>query len=222
MKLSNETLSVLKNFSSINQGIEFKKGNKLTTISAGKSVLAQAILKDDFPEDFCVYDLNQFLSVYSLFKDATELEFDSANVIFNGGRRKTKFRKAAKEMIVTPPNKEIKLDEVDCSFTFTSEDYADIMKASSVLSSPNISVQSDGESVELVAYDAKDDAQHTNSINVGAGNGKSYKIVFKTENIKMVPGEYEVQISFKGFAHFKNTKDDIQYWVAFEKNESVM
>jgi len=222
MKLSSETLSVLKNFSSINQGIEFKKGNKLTTISAGKSVLAQAILKDDFPEDFCVYDLNQFLSVYSLFKDATELEFDSANVIFNGGRRKTKFRKAAKEMIVTPPNKEIKLDEVDCSFTFTSEDYADIMKASSVLSSPNISVQSDGESVELVAYDAKDDAQHTNSINVGAGNGKSYKIVFKTENIKMVPGEYEVQISFKGFAHFKNTKDDIQYWVAFEKNESVM
>lgn len=222
MKLSTETLSVLKNFSAINQGIEFKKGNKLTTISAGKSVLAQAILKDDFPEDFCVYDLNQFLSVYSLFKDATELEFDSANVIFNGGRRKTKFRKAAKEMIVTPPNKEIKLDEVDCSFTLTTEDYADIMKASSVLSSPNISVQSDGESVELVAYDAKDDAQHTNSINVGVGNGKSYKIVFKTENIKMVPGEYEVQISFKGFAHFKNTKDDIQYWVAFEKNESVM
>ena len=222
MKLSNETLGVLKNFSTINQGIEFKKGNKLTTISAGKSVLAQAILKDDFPEDFCVYDLNQFLSVYSLFKDATELEFDSANVIFNGGRRKTKFRKAAKEMIVTPPNKEIKLDEVDCSFTLTSEDYSDIMKASSVLSSPNISVQSDGESVELVAYDAKDDAQHTNSINVGAGNGKSYKIVFKVENLKMIPGEYEVQISFKGFAHFKNTKDDIQYWVAFEKNESVM
>jgi hypothetical protein len=222
MKLSNETLGVLKNFSTINQGIEFKKGNKLTTISAGKSVLAQAILKDDFPEDFCVYDLNQFLSVYSLFKDATELEFDSANVIFNGGRRKTKFRKAAKEMIVTPPNKEIKLDEVDCYFALTTEDYADIMKASSVLSSPNISVQSDGESVELVAYDAKDDAQHTNSINVGAGNGKSYKIVFKVENLKMIPGEYEVQISFKGFAHFKNTKDDIQYWVAFEKNESVM
>jgi len=222
MKLSNETLNVLKNFSAINQGIEFKQGNKLTTISSGKSVLAQAILKDDFPEDFCVYDLNQFLSVYSLFKGATELEFDSANVIFSSGRSKTKFRKAAKEMIVTPPNKEIKLDEVDCSFTLTTEDYADIMKASSVLSSPNISVQSDGNSVELISYDAKDDAQHTNSINVGEGNGKSYKIVFKTENIKMVPGEYAVQISFKGFAHFKNTKDDIQYWVAFEKNESVM
>ena len=222
MKLSNETLGVLKNFSTINQGIEFKKGNKLTTISAGKSILAQAILKDDFPEDFCVYDLNQFLSVYSLFKDATELEFDSANVIFNGGRRKTKFRKAAKEMIVTPPNKEIKLDEVDCSFTLTSEDYADILKTASVLSSPNITLQSDGESVELVSFDAKDDSQHTSSISVGAGNGKSYKIVFKVENLKMVPGEYEVQISFKGFAHFKNTKDDIQYWVAFEKNESVM
>jgi len=221
MKLSNETLSVLKNFSTINQGIEFKKGNKLTTISAGKSILAQATLKDDIPEDFCVYDLNQFLSAYSLFKD-TELKFDPANVIFDGGRRKTKFRKAAKEMIVTPPNKEIKLDEVDCSFTLTSDDYADILKTASVLSCPNVTLQSDGELVELVAFDAKDDSQHNSSINVGAGNGKSYRIVFKVENLKMIPGEYEVQISFKGFAHFKNTKDDIQYWVAFEKNESVM
>lgn len=222
MKLSSETLNVLKNFSAINPGIEFKKGNKLTTISAGKSVLAQAILKDDIPEDFCVYDLNNFLSAYSMFKESTELEFDSANIIFKRGRSKTNFRKAAKEMIVTPPNKEIKLDQIDCSFTFTSEDYADTMKASSVLSSPNIAVHSDGDSIELVTYDAKDDAQHSNSINVGVGNGKSYKIVFKTENMKMIPGEYEVQISFKGFAHFKNTKEDIQYWVAFERNESVM
>ena len=220
MKLSNETLAVLKNFSSINQGLEFKKGNKLTTISPSRTVLAQAILKDDFPEDFCVYDLNQFLSVYSLFKDATDLDFDDANIIFNGGRRKTKFRKSAKEMIVTPPNKELKLDQIDCSFTLAVDDYSDILKAASVLSSPNVAVKSDGDTIELFAYDAKDDAQHTNSISVGEGNGKTYKVVFKTENLKMVQGSYEVQISFKGFVHFKNTKDDIQYWIAFEKNES--
>ena len=91
MKLSNETLSVLKNFSGINQGIEFKKGNKLSTVSSGKTVLAQATIKDDIPQDFCVYDLNQFLSVHSMFKNGVELEFDESNVIFKGDRSKIKY-----------------------------------------------------------------------------------------------------------------------------------
>jgi hypothetical protein len=219
MKLSNETLTVLKNFSSINQGIQFKQGTKLTTVSAGKTVLAQANLKDIFPQDFCVYDLNQFLSVHSLHKDS-DLSFDDSNVIFKSGRSSTKYRKTAKEMIVTPPEKEITLPSVDVSFTLSEEDYNNIMKVASVLSSPHIAVESDGDAVQLVAFDALDNSAHTNSIQVGEGNGKKYKIVFKTENIKMIPGSYAVEISFKGIGHFKNTKDDIQYWIAFEAKET--
>ena len=219
MKLSNETLTVLKNFSSINQGIQFKQGTKLTTVSAGKTVLAQANLKDEFPQDFCVYDLNQFLSVHSLHKDS-DLSFDDSNVIFKSGRNSTKYRKTAKEMIVTPPEKEITLPSVDVSFTLSEEDYNNIMKVASVLSSPHIAVESDGNAVQLVAFDAQDNSAHTNSIQVGEGNGKKYKIVFKTENIKMIPGSYAVEISFKGIGHFKNTKDDIQYWIAFEAKET--
>jgi hypothetical protein len=219
MKLSNETLTVLKNFSSINQGIQFKQGTKLTTVSAGKTVLAQANLKDEFPQDFCVYDLNQFLSVHSLHKDS-DLSFDDSNVIFKSGRSSTKYRKTAKEMIVTPPEKEITLPSVDVSFTLSEEDYNNIMKVASVLSSPHISVESDGDAVQLAAFDALDNSAHTNSIQVGEGDGKKYKIVFKTENIKLIPGSYEVQISFKGIGHFKNTKDDIQYWIAFEAKET--
>jgi hypothetical protein len=219
MKLSNETLTVLKNFSSINQGIQFKQGTKLTTVSAGKTVLAQANLKDVFPQDFCVYDLNQFLSVHSLHKDS-DLSFDDSNVIFKSGRSSTKYRKTAKEMIVTPPEKDITLPSVDVSFTLSEEDYNNIMKVSSVLSSPHIAVESDGDAVQLVAFDAQDNSAHTNSIQVGEGNGKKYKIVFKTENIKMIPGSYVVEISFKGIGHFKNTKDDIQYWIAFEAKET--
>jgi hypothetical protein len=219
MKLSNETLTVLKNFSSINQGLQFKQGTKLTTVSAGKTVLAQANLKDIFPQDFCVYDLNQFLSVHSLHKDS-DLSFDDSNVIFKSGRNSTKYRKTAKEMIVTPPEKEITLPSVDVSFNLSEEDYNNIMKVSSVLSSPHIAVESDGDAVQLVAFDALDNSAHTNSIQVGEGNGKKYKIVFKTENIKLIPGSYEVEISFKGIGHFKNTKDDIQYWIAFEAKET--
>lgn len=219
MKLSNETLAVLKNFSAINQGIQFKKGTKLTTVSAGKTVLAQATLKDEFPQDFCVYDLNQFLSVHSLHKDS-ELSFDDSNVIFKSGRSSTKYRKTAKEMIVTPPEKEISLPSVDVSFTLTEEDYANIMKVASVLSSPHIAVESDGEFVQLAAFDSLDDSAHTNSIQVGQSDGKKYKIVFKTENIKLIPGSYSVEISFKGIGHFKNTKDAIEYWIAFEAKET--
>jgi hypothetical protein len=94
------------------------------------------------------------------------------------------------------------------------------LKASSVLSSPHIAVESDGESVQIVAFDANDNSAHTNSIQVGEGNGKKYKIVFKTENMKLIPGNYSVEISFKGIGHFKNTKDDIQYWIAFEAKET--
>jgi hypothetical protein len=219
MKLSNETLTVLKNFSAINQGIQFKKGKKLTTVSAGKTVLAQANLKDEFPQDFCVYDLNQFLSVHSLFKDS-EINFDGSNIIIGTGRKSTKYRMTAKEMIVTPPEKEISLPSVDCSFALSSEDHDSIMKTASVLSSPHIAVVSDGDKVEIQTFDANDDSAHVFSISVGEGNGKKYNIVFKTENIKLIPGSYDVEISFKGIAHFKNTKEDIQYWIAFEAKET--
>ena len=220
MKLSNETLTVLKNFSGINQGIQFKKGSKLTTVSSGKTVLAQANLKDEFPQDFCVYDLNQFLSVNSLFKDSAELDFDDSNVIFKSGRSKVKYRMTAKEMIVTPPEKDITLPSVDCEFKLTQEDYEWILKTASVLSSPHIGVQSDGDTVEIITFDANDNSAHTNSIQVGEGNGKKYKIVFKTENMKLIPGTYDAKISFKGISHFQNTTNDIQYWIAFEAKET--
>lgn len=219
MKLSNETLSVLKNFASINSGIEFKTGNKISTISSGKTVLAKATLSDDFPQDFCVYDLNQFLSVHSLYKD-TEIDFDDSNVIFKSGRSKIKYRKTAKEMIVTVPDKALTLPSVDVQFTLSEEDLTTILKAASVLQSPHIAVQSDGTVVNLTAFNAKDDSAHTNSIQVAEGNGNKYCMTFLTDNLKMIPGTYNVQISSKGLASFKNEKQDIEYWVATEAKES--
>jgi hypothetical protein len=219
MKLSNETLSVLKNFAGINSGIEFKKGNKLTTISSGKTVLAKAILKDEFPQDFCVYDLNQFLNIHSLNKD-TEIDFDEANIIFKSGRSKAKYRKTAKEMIVTAPDKALSLPSVDVEFTLTEEDYASILKSANILQSPNIAVESVGEKIVLTAFNAVDDSAHTNSIEVAAGNGSKFKMVFLTENLKMISGSYDVEISSKGLASFKNKNVDIQYWVATESKYS--
>ena len=223
MKLSNETLTVLKNFATINQGIQFKQGKKLSTVSPTKTVLAQAGINDEFPQEFCIYDLNQFLMIYNLKKNC-ELDFTNSDIIFSkdNGKNKSYYRKTAPEMIVVPPSKEITLPSVDCEFTLASEDYDSIIGMAKALSSPHISVKSDGEKINVVAFDADDDSAHTDSTEVGASNGKVFNIVFKTENIKMIPGTYDVKISFKGLAHFKNTKEDIQYWIAFEAKESEL
>jgi hypothetical protein len=220
MKLSKDTLDVLKNFASINSGLEFRKGNIIKTMSGGKTVLAKATLQDDFPQDFCVYDLNQFLSVHSLF-DSTEIDFDDSNVIFKFGPKKsTKYRKTAKEMIVTAPDKELSLPSVDISFTLTKQDFSDLLKVASVLQSPHIAVESSGDKIMLTTFNAKDDSAHTHSIEVSEGNGHKFKMVFLTDNLKMISGDYDVEISAKGLASFKNKNGTIQYWIATESKES--
>ena len=219
MKLSNETLGVLKNFAGINPGIEFKTGNKLSTISATKTVLAKAGVKDQFPEDFCVYDLNQFLSVHSLYKDG-EIDFDDKNIIFKSGRKKLNYRKTVKTMIVTPPDKDLALPSVDCSFTLKEDELASVLKTASILQSPNISISSDGVKIYVTTCDAKDNSAHTDSTEVADGNGKKFKAVFLTENFKMISGTYDVQISSKGLSYFKNSKEDLEYWIAIEAKDS--
>ena len=220
MKLSNETLNVLKNFAGINSGIEFKTGNKIATISSTKTVLAKATLPDEFPQDFCIYDLNQFLSVHSLGKD-TELDFDSNNVIFKSGRSKTKYRMTAKSMIVSAPEKELTLPSVDGSFKLKDEDLAQALKNSAVLGSPNIAFESDGSKISVTNFNAKDDSAHTNTIEIGTTDSdKQFKAVFLVENFKMIPGTYDVQVSSKGLASFVNEKGDLQYWIAIEAKES--
>ena len=220
MKLSNETLTVLKNFAGINSGIEFKKGNKIATISSTKTVLAKATMTDDFPQDFCIYDLNQFLSVHSLGKD-TELDFDSNNVVFKSGRSKTKYRMTAKTMIVSAPEKELTLPSIDGSFKLKDEDLAQVLKNAAVLGSPNVAFESDGSKISVTCFNAKDDSAHTNTIEIGTtDNDKQFKAVFLVENFKMIPGTYDVQVSSKGLASFANEKGDLQYWIAIEAKES--
>ena len=220
MKLSNDTLAVLKNFASINSGLEFKSGNVLSTMSPGKTILAKATLKDNFPVDFCVYDLNQFLSVHSLYADA-DIDFDDVNVIFKSGKSKIKYRKTAKEMIITAPEKELSLPSVDVSFKLTEEVFSSIKKSANVLQSPNIAVESDGEKIYLTCFNAKDDSAHTNSIEVGDISNKKFKMVFLEENLKMITGSYDVEISSRGLASFKNTTQEIDYWIAIEAKDSI-
>ena len=218
MLFRSDTLTILKNFAGINSGIEFRAGDTLSTMSPGKTILAKAKLKDSFPESFCVFDLNQFLSVHSLYKDP-ELKFDEYNVIFSAGRSKTTYRKTAKEMIITPPDKDLSLPSVDAEFKLTEDTFAALMKSANVLQSPNISVESDGEKIFVTCYNSKDDSAHTYSTEVGESSNV-FKAVFLTENWKMIPGTYDVKISSRGLAEFNHTTQDVDYWIAIEAKES--
>ena len=219
MKLSNETLSILKNFGAINQGIFFKKGKTLKTVSSHKNILVQANINEEVPADFGVYDLNNFLSVISLSSDPT-FEFEDKNVVIvgNKGRSKTKYRFCEPSMIVTPPEKELSMPDPEITIDFSTEDFGDIMRTAAVLSSPQIAVESNGSKVSLITLDTANDSAHTNTLEIGSGDGKVYRMIFKTENLsKILPGSYTVNISSKGIAHFKNKDVDLQYWITTEQ-----
>ena len=218
MKLSADTVNVLKNFASINSGIEFKKGKTLSTMSSNKTVLAKATLQDQIEDDFCIYDLNQFLSVYSI-NDGTELEFDEQNVIFKSGKSKLKYRKAAKNLIVSAPDKTLSLPSKDAEFSLSEEDYKSIMKAAAILESEHLVFESDGGKIYATTCTIGTDGNptsHSNSIEVGDGSQDSFKAVFLRDNFKMIPGHYDIEISSKGLASFNNTKVDLAYWIAVE------
>ena len=218
MKLSNDTLSILKNFASINQGIYFKKGKTIRTVSTGKNIMAEAIVSEEIPTEFGVYDLNNLLSVISLHKEEPTFDFEDNNILISGlkGRSKIRYRFCAASMIVTPPDKTIEMPNPEITLKLSGEDLDWVLRAANVLSSPFIAVESNGSKVFVKTFDSTNDAAHTDSIEIAEGNGDIYCMIFKTENLKVISGGYSVKISSKGIANFKHETANIQYWIATE------
>jgi hypothetical protein len=219
MQLSNDTINVLKNFGAINQGILFKKGKVLKTMSSGKNILAEVTIKEDIPTEFGIYDLNKFLSVVSLHKDNPTFEFGDKEVkiVGNKGRSKMKYRFCEPTMIVTPPEKQLAMPNPEVSFSLSAEDFDWVMKAAGVLGSPQVAVESDGSKVTITAFDSSDSSAHTDALEVSAGNGDKFRFIFKTEHLtKLFGGAYDVQISSKGISNFKHKTVELQYWISTE------
>jgi hypothetical protein len=219
MKLSNETLGVLKNFGSINQSILFKKGKTLKTVSPHKNILAEATITEEIPVEFGVYDLNNFLSVVSLYKDDPSFEFEDKQVLIvgNQGRSKKTYRFCEATMIVTPPEKKMELPTPEIKFDLSAQDFDWVMKNASVLSTPHIAVESNGKKVNIVCLDLQNDAANTDSLEICDGNNTKYRMIFKTENLdKLMGGDYSVEISSKGIAQFTHKKLPLKYWISTE------
>jgi hypothetical protein len=218
MKLSNDTLNILKNFASINSGIVFHQGKTIKTISGNKNILAEANITEEIPVEFGVYDLNNFLTVLSLHKEEPTIDFGDKMAVISGlsGRSKLNYRFCDPTMVVAPPAKPIAMPESEIAFELTDSDLDWVIRSSSVLSSPNIAVVSDGAKISLHTFDATNDSASTNTLDVADGNGDKFKMIFKTEALKMIPGSYTVNVSSKGVSHFRNKAKDLQYWITTE------
>jgi len=219
MKLSDKTLSLLKNFSSINQSILFKQGNKLRTISVMKNILAEASIDEEIPKDFGIYDLNQFLNGLNLHQNA-ELDFvNDSYVVIKEGKSRSKYFFADPNVIVTPPDKSITLPSEDVCFLLDTKELDKLLKAASVYQLPDLSVVGNAGVIRLVVRDKKNETSNDFSVVVGETT-ETFVLNFKVENVKIIPGSYEVVISSKLLSQFKNTGFDVTYYIALEPDST--
>ena len=219
MKLSDNTLSLLKNFSTINQSILFKQGSKLRTISVMKNILAEATIEEEIPKDFGIYDLNQFLNGLALHQ-TPELDFARDEyVVIKEGKMRSKYFFADPSVIVCPPDKAIELPTEDVAFILTGQQLEKLKKASSVYQLPDISVIGESGVVKLVARDKKNDTSNDFSIVVGETD-KSFVFNFKEENLKIIPGTYDIVVSSKLLSRFQSQNYDLTYYIALEPDST--
>ena len=219
MKLTDNTLTILKNFAGINNSILVKQGIKLRTISVAKNILAEAVIDEEFPRDFAIYDLNQFLNGLSLHQDP-EMDFKEESYLsIREGKRQAKYFFADPNVIISPPDKEISLPSEDVHFQLDSTSLEKLLKAAAVYQLPDFCVVGGDGVVKLVVRDKKNDTSNEFAIVVGETD-KEFTFNFKVENIKIIPGAYDVIISQKLLSLFTNTQHDLKYFIALEPDST--
>ena len=219
MKLSESTLSLLKNFSTINQSILFKKGTRLRTISVMKNILAEATIAEEFPKDFGIYDPNQYLNGLSLHNDP-ELDFEADNyVVIREGRSRSKYFFADPSVIITPPDKTLTLPDESVAFDLSTEQLDKLLKAAAIYQLPDLSVEGGDGVVKVLVRDKKNDTSNDYSVVVGETESV-FSFNFKVENIKILPGNYEVVCSQKNLSRFTSKNQDLVYYIALEPDST--
>jgi hypothetical protein len=221
MELSENTMQVLRNFASINSNIVIEQGNELKTISESKTVLAKATVDVTFPKTFGIYDLGEFLSVLDLV-DSPNLDFsdDFVTISSNSGRSKIKYFYSEPD-ILTKPTKEIIMPESDAWFTLDNETTTKIKRSASVLGHSEVNVETEDGAIVLTVKDNDDSTSNAFAIAVdGSSNSDNLKAIISISNMKMINGDYTVNLSSKCISHFVNKESNVEYWVALQKNST--
>lgn len=216
MKFSARTVQILRNFSTINPSLVFKAGNQLRTMSSTRSILARAKIDVNVEQTFAIYDLAKFLSAVSMFEEPELVPTDKALIVTSGSERMS-YTLAEPSLILSPPDRGIGEVAPDVAFTLNNDTFVRLMKALGIIGVPEVAVTGDGENIYLEAINVKNSSDSSYRVKVGETT-KSFRLIFLAENLKLLPGDYEVCISAKGIAHFSGA--DIEYWVTIEANST--
>jgi hypothetical protein len=216
MKFSNETLTVLKSFTAINKSILLSSGNVLKTITPEKTLIAIADIADEIPSDACIYDLSRFLSILSLYNDP-DVEFFDKYFIISEGKRRTKYVFADLSMIHTPPEKEITIPSADVTVSVSDGDLSAVLKAAGVLQFSEIAFVGEGGKCYLKAIDSSNNGADDFGIEIGE-TVDDFQIIIKTDNLKLMPLDYEVTLCSKGISEFKGK--GVTYYVAIDSKST--
>jgi hypothetical protein len=218
MKISSETINILKNFSGINANLVFKPGKELKTLSEAKTIMATASTLEDFPIEFGVYDLNEFLSLFSLM-DQPNLDFSDKFLTMSDGSQKIKYFYSEID-ILTQPTKDINMPDCEVVLDISSDNLDKIRKAAAVLGHSELSFKSDGGSVVACVFNEKDATANTFDIDLGTTSEETFNYVFSISNLKMLQGDYKVSISSKLISNWKHSAAPLDYFIALEKSSS--
>lgn len=219
MKLSENTITILKNFSNINQSILVKEGSKIRTISVLKNIYAEAEVSETFTKQFAIYDLNEFLNGLNLHQDP-DLDFSNESYLsIRDGKRRVKYFYADPEVVFSPPDKQISLPSEDVCFQLEHSQLDKLIKASGVYKLPDLSAVGRNGVISLVVRDKNNDTSNEYSIIVGETD-MNFVFNFKVENIKIIPGSYDVVISKRLSARFENEKYNLKYFISLEPDST--
>lgn len=217
MKISSDTLNILKNFAGINSNIVVKPGNILRTLSSSRNIYAEAKVAETFDVEFGIYDLNKFLATVSLFKDP-EFDFQEKHVAISSASSNAHINYFYSDTsLLTSPPKNFNVPKCQIQFDLNTKDFNELLRASAVLQAPDLAVVCDGDSIELRVHDKRDDTSHQYAINISNTDNKTNCHAYlKTENLKFIAGDYTVSVSNKNISEFSNNNVNIKYWISLE------
>ena len=219
MNLSEQTISVLKNFATINQNLVIKKGKTLMTMSSMKNIIAKANIEENFPKEVAIYDLNEFLAALSLFSSPI-LEFDDQYVTIKEESNPSNSLKYfySDPSVVQSPSKTITMPSEDVTFELSSGDLSKMKKASAVIGAPDMVLENTDEPFKSIlnAIDKKNDTANNYSLDISTNGDGQFKFYFKVENLKLMDGSYDVSVSSRNISNFKSKNSDVEYWIALE------
>ena len=220
MYLSTETISILKNFSTINQSILIKAGKKLRTMSVMKNILSEVDIDEEFTRDVAIYDLNQFLNCLSLIPGA-EVNLESNSIVITDGTNSIEYRYSDPSVISAPPEKELNLPSEDVEVVLTEEHLDTVKKAAAVLQIPDVTLLGDGSKIYLTVRDKKNSGSNSYKIEVG-DTDTTFQFNLKVENLKLLTGDYDVVLSSKNLARFESHSRPLVYFIALEPDSTYV